>query len=67
MIPFEAIAPYLSSPKVVGKDELANAPYIVDFAGEHIVAGEGDEIYVRTIFRTQVPRLYDLSVRRGIC
>lgn len=49
MIPFEAIAPFLSSPKVVGKDGLANAPYIVDFAGEHIVVGEGDEIYVRTI------------------
>ncbi len=51
MIPFEAISPFLSSPKVVSKDELANAPYIVDFAGEHIVAGEGDEIFVRTILQ----------------
>ena len=51
MIPFEAIAPYLSSPKVVSKDELENSPYIVAFAGEHIVAGEGDEIFVRTILK----------------
>jgi len=51
MIPFEAIAPYLNSPKVVSKDELKNAPYIVDFAGEHLMAGEGVSIYVRTILK----------------
>jgi len=51
MIPFEAISPYLSSPKVVSKNELANAPYIVDFAGEHLVAGEGTNIFVRTILK----------------
>lgn len=51
MIPFEAIAPYLSSPKVVSKDELENSPYIVDFASEHIVAGAGVDIFVRTILQ----------------
>lgn len=51
MIPFEAISPYLSSPKVVSRDELENSPYIVDFAGEHVVAGEGDSIFVRTILQ----------------
>lgn len=49
MIPSEAIRPYLSSPKVVTKGELENAPYIVAFVGEHLVAGAGDEIYVRSI------------------
>lgn len=49
MIPSEAIWPYLSSPKVVSKDELENAPYIVAFSGEHLVAGADDEVFVRTI------------------
>ncbi|RLA24296.1 MAG: peptidoglycan-binding protein [Gammaproteobacteria bacterium] len=53
MIPADAIGPYLSSPKVVTKDELENSPYIVDFAGEHIVAGEGDQIFVRTILKPE--------------
>ncbi len=49
MIPIEDIAPYLNSPKVVNEKELAKAPYIVDFAGEHIVAGAGAEVFVRSI------------------
>ncbi len=51
MIPIEAIAPYLSSPKVVTQDELDNAPYIIDFAGEHLIAGTGTKIYVRSILK----------------
>ncbi|MCK5663274.1 MAG: LysM peptidoglycan-binding domain-containing protein, partial [Thiotrichaceae bacterium] len=38
MIPIEDIRPYLNSPKVVNDKELEEAPYIVDFSGEHIVA-----------------------------
>ena len=53
MIPIEDIMPFLNSPKVVSKNELANAPYVVDFAGEHIVAGAGDEIFVRTILKPE--------------
>jgi len=53
MIPSEAIRPFLTSPKVVNKDELANAPYIVDFSGEHIIAAEGDKIYVRSILKPE--------------
>ncbi len=49
MIPIQDIAPYLNSPKVVNDQELADAPYIVDFAGEHIVAGSGAKIFVRSI------------------
>ncbi len=51
MIPIEDIAPYLNSPKVVNEKELENAPYIVDFSGEHIVAGAGTEIFVRSILK----------------
>jgi hypothetical protein len=49
LIPTETIASYLSSPKVVGESELGNAPYIVALAGEHIVGGAGDRVYVRAI------------------
>ncbi len=49
LIPTETIASYLSSPKVVDENELGNAPYVVGFAGEHIIVGIGDRIYVRSI------------------
>ena len=49
LIPTGTVAAYLSSPKVVNKDELGLAPYVVGFAGEHIVAGIGDRVYVRSI------------------
>ena len=53
MISFEDIRPFLNSPKVVNKDELENAPYIVDFSGEHLVAGAGSEIFVRSILKPE--------------
>ncbi|MFU8789552.1 MAG: LysM peptidoglycan-binding domain-containing protein [Methylobacter sp.] len=49
LIPTEAIASYLSSPRVVDENELANSAYVVDFAGEHLIAGTGDRVYVRSI------------------
>ncbi|MDO9049376.1 MAG: LysM domain-containing protein [Methylobacter sp.] len=49
LIPTETIASFLSSPKVVGENELNNAPYVVGFAGEHIIVGTGDRVYVRSI------------------
>jgi hypothetical protein len=49
LIPYHDIAKYLSSPKIVGENELSNAPYIVDIANKHIIAGAGDHIYVRAI------------------
>jgi hypothetical protein len=49
LIPAESIAQFLTSPKVVTENELNNAPYIIDFAGEHLIAGAGDKVYVRSI------------------
>jgi hypothetical protein len=49
LIPYHEIAKYLSSPKVVGENELSQHPYVVDIADEHIVAGAGNKIYVRAI------------------
>ncbi len=53
LIPVESIAPFLTTPRVVGKNELRNAPYIVQMAGEHLVAGAGDRIYARAIMEPQ--------------
>ncbi|NOT83401.1 MAG: LysM peptidoglycan-binding domain-containing protein [Methylococcaceae bacterium] len=49
LLPTTAIDQFLSSPKVVTEDELASAPYILGFASEHLIAGAGDRVYVRTI------------------
>jgi hypothetical protein len=49
LLPHEAIAQYLISPKVIGENELNSAPYVVDIAGEHLIAGTGDRLYVRSI------------------
>jgi len=49
LIPAKSIAQFLTSPKVVAENELNNAPYVVDIAGEHLVAGAGDRVYVRAI------------------
>jgi hypothetical protein len=47
VIPMNAIHQFLSKPRVMGHDELAGAPVIADFGGEHIVGGIGDRIYAR--------------------
>jgi hypothetical protein len=49
LIPTEKIAKFLTSPRVVGANDLNNAPYVVELAGEHLVAGANDRVYVRTI------------------
>jgi hypothetical protein len=49
VIPMKAIRQFLSRPRVVGVDELKSAPYVVAFAGEHIVGGAGNRIHVRAI------------------
>ncbi len=64
LIPIDAIAPFLASPKVVTENELDSAPYVVEFAGEHIIAGSGDRIYVRAI---EQPKSLNYTVfRKGV-
>jgi hypothetical protein len=53
LIPTESIAQFLTSPRVVAVNELNNAPYVVDIAGEHLIAGTGDNLYVRSITRPE--------------
>lgn len=50
LIPYHQIAKYLSSPKIVGENELNNTPYVVDIANDHVIAGAGNKIYVRALY-----------------
>lgn len=54
-IPIGAVAPFLSRPWVTDSRALDDAPYVVGFPREHIVAGRGDRIYVRSIVAAQAP------------
>ncbi len=63
MIPSDAIRQFLTSPKVVSENELEKAPYVIDFAGEHLLAGAGDRIYVRSI--TEPESLSYIVYRKG--
>lgn len=48
-IPLDAIDQFLSKPLVVDKDELSKAAYVVSSAGEHLITGAGDKVYLRGI------------------
>ncbi|GAB6066713.1 LysM peptidoglycan-binding domain-containing protein [Methylothermus subterraneus] len=46
-IPYEAVRQFLTTPKVVTKEEIESAPYIVGLANRRLIGGSGDKIYVR--------------------
>ncbi len=48
-IPLDAIRPFLTRSAVVSRGELADAPYVVDIAGEHLAGADGNRIYVRRL------------------
>ncbi len=53
IIPADAIAQFLTSPRIVTAAEIDNAPYVIDFAGEHLIGGAGDRLYARAITHPQ--------------
>ena len=55
-IPIDAIKQFLSQPLVVSEGELESAPYVVESADEHLVAGAGNRVYVRGITDTTSSR-----------
>jgi len=55
-IPIDAIRQFLTQGRVVSKQEIDNAPYIVSFAEERLLGGGGDTIFVRAIGRDNVER-----------
>ncbi len=55
-IPLDAIWPFLSESRVVGPEEMINAPYILGSDDERLVHGTGDRLYVRGLQDTGVDR-----------
>ena len=48
-IPLNDIRPFLNRSLVLDRDSLANAPYIVAFTTEHMLGGQGDQVYVKNL------------------
>jgi hypothetical protein len=48
-IPFAAISAFLTKPSVLSKDQALQAPHILAFRDEHMIAGTGHEIYVKDL------------------
>lgn len=63
MIPIDAIAPFLTRPYVMEKEEMELAPYVVHFLDDHIVGGAGIRFYARSI-ESENPLRYEV-IRPG--
>jgi len=48
-IPYAAIATFLSHPGVLSKEEVKAAPYVQALRDEHLIAGTGNEVYVKKL------------------
>ncbi|MGI9237631.1 MAG: LysM peptidoglycan-binding domain-containing protein [Woeseiaceae bacterium] len=46
-IPYESVAAFLRTGKIVEKDEAESLPYMVATRGDHLIASAGNEVYVR--------------------
>ncbi|MFZ0254220.1 MAG: LysM peptidoglycan-binding domain-containing protein [Gammaproteobacteria bacterium] len=57
-IPIDAIAPFLSRLRVVTKQELDAAPYIVSLGKEHLLGGPGFQVYARRIAAQEIGASY---------
>ena len=51
-IPYSAISAFLSRPSVLTKEQIREAPHIVAFRDEHVVAGTGHEVYIADLKAT---------------
>lgn len=46
-IPFDAIAAFLGKPSMLSKEDLENAPHVAALRDGHMVAGAGNDVYVK--------------------
>ncbi len=51
-IPYSAISAFLSRPSVLTKEQIHDAPHVVAFRDEHVVAGTGHEVYIADLKAT---------------
>lgn len=52
-IPLGDLKPFLDESLILDEDILHRAPYIVAYMGEHMLGGQGDEVYVRGLHRSK--------------
>lgn len=48
-IPYNVISAFLGRPSVLSKDDVKNAPHLINVRGKHIIGSAGDEVYARGI------------------
>lgn len=48
-IPLSDLRPFFSASLVLDHDSLSNAPFVMAFTTEHLLGGQGDEVYVRNL------------------
>jgi hypothetical protein len=53
-IPVHIIAPFITRPLIVGENELLNAPVVVSTPESRVMAGNGDDIFVKGITTDQI-------------
>lgn len=62
-IPVDSIRQFLTQPRVVSREEMEKAPYVLTGADEHVIMGAGDKLYARGIAQPDIQRymLYRLG------
>jgi len=63
-IPVDAIQQFLTRPRIVTDEEMANWPYVVSSFDEHLVSGAGNKLYVRGLSEDSTETRYGLY-RKG--
>lgn len=48
-IPIDAIREFLRGPRLISKEEIEKAPYVVEFTEEHVIAGQNSSVYVKNL------------------
>jgi len=51
-IPYSAISAFLSRPSVLTNEQVRDAPHVVAFKDEHVIAGTGHEVYIADLKAT---------------
>lgn len=62
-IPIDAIRNFLRGPRLIETDALDDAPYVLEFVGEHLIGAEGMSVYVMRLPEEDITT-YQI-VRRG--
>jgi len=48
-IPYSVIAAFLSRPGILSRDEVRAAPYVLALRDDHVIAGSGNELYIKKL------------------